>query len=123
VLSPARALEVFALLAPSAASGADAAAAARFLDEYADRVQVAAILQGPNAAALKPIVSGVLKAELPAQLAFDIVLAHQRFILGLSPLLEVDTFLDPPVPPAPLTLNQSVVGRDAVVRDPAALRQ
>jgi phage tail-like protein len=123
VLSPERALEVFALLAPSAASGADAAAAARFLDEYADRVQVAAMLQGPNAAALQPIVSGVLKAELPAQLAFEIVFTDQRFIVGLSPLLDVDTFLDPPVPAAPLTLNQSVVGRDAVVRDPAALRQ
>ena len=123
VLSPERALEVFALLAPSAASGADAAAAARFLDEYADKVQVAAILQGPNAAALQPVVSAVLKAELPAQLAFEIVFADQRFILGLSPLLEVDTFLDPPVPPAPLALDQSVVGRDAVVRDPAALRQ
>lgn len=123
VLSPERALEVFALLAPSAASGADAAAATRFLDEYADKVQVAAILQGPNAAALEPIVSAVLKTELPAQLAFDIVFTDQRFILGLSPLLDVDTFLDPPVPPAPLTLDQSVVGRDAVVRDPAALRQ
>jgi phage tail-like protein len=123
VLSPERALEVFALLAPSAATGADAAAAMRFVDEYADRVQVAAILQGPNAAALQPVVSAVLKAELPAQLAFEIVFADRRFILGLSPLLDVDTFLDPPAPPAPMTLDQSVVGRDAVVRDPAALRQ
>jgi hypothetical protein len=96
---------------------------ARFLDQYADRIQVAAILQGPNAASLQDAVTTVLRAELPAQLQFEIVLAPQRFIIGLSPLLDVDTFLDPRVPPAPLTLDQSVIGRDAVVRDPAALRQ
>jgi phage tail-like protein len=123
VLSAERAIEVLALLAPSAVTGADADAVARFLDEYADRVQVAAILQSPNAAALQPAVAAVLTAELPAQLRFEIVLAPHRFILGLSPLLDVDTFLDPPVPPDPLTLDQSVIGRDAVVRDPAALRQ
>ena len=61
--------------------------------------------------------------ELPAQLNFEIVLAEHRFILGLSPLLDIDTFLDPPEAPSPLTLDQSVIGRDAVVRDPAALRQ
>jgi hypothetical protein len=86
-------------------------------------VQVAAILQGPTAAALQPAVTAVLKAELPAQLCFEIVLAPNRFILGLSPLLDIDTFLDPPVAPAPLTLDTSVIGRDAVIRDPAALRQ
>ena len=40
-----------------------------------------------------------------------------------SPLLDIDTFLDPPAAPAPLTLDQSVMGRDAVLRDPPALRQ
>jgi len=123
VLSAERAIEVLALLAPSAVTGADAAKVAQFLDEYADRVQVAAILQGPNATMLQPAVETVLRAELPAQLRFEIVLAPHRLILGLSPLLGVDTFLDPSVPPAPLALDQSVIGRDAVVRDPAALRQ
>jgi phage tail-like protein len=123
VLSSERAIDVLALLAPSAARGADAATVSQFLDEYADRVQVAAILQGPAASALQPAVTAVLKAELPAQLCFEIVLAPNRFILGLSPLLDIDTFLAPPVAPAPLTLDASTIGRDAVIRDPAALRQ
>jgi phage tail-like protein len=123
VLSAERAIDVLALLSPQAAHGADAATVSQFLDEYADRVQVAAILQSAAAAALRPVVQSVLQAELPAQLNFDIVLAENRFILGLSPLLDIDTFLDPPVVPAPLTLDASVVGRDAVIRDPAALRQ
>jgi phage tail-like protein len=123
VLSPERAIDVLALLSPQAARGADAATVSRFLDEYADRVQVAAILQSAAAAALRPVVQAVLLAELPAQIAFEIVLAENRFVLGLSPLLDIDTFLDPPVVPAPLTLDASVVGRDAVIRDPAALRQ
>jgi phage tail-like protein len=123
VLSAKRSIDVLALLAPSAARGADAATVARFLDEYADRVQIAVLLQGPSAAALRPAVDAVLKAELPAQLAYEIVVTDRRFILGLSALVDVDTFLDPPLPPAPLTLNRSAVGRDSVVRDPAALRQ
>jgi phage tail-like protein len=123
VLSAERALDVLALLAPSVARGADAATVAQFLDEYADRVQVAVLLQGPNAAAFRTIVNTVVQAELPAQLAYEIIVTDRRFILGLSPLLDVDTFLDPPTPPAELTLDQSVMGRDAVLRDPAALRQ
>jgi phage tail-like protein len=123
ILSAARARDVLALLAPSVVPPEDAAAVARFLDEYADRVQVVALLQGPNALAWRATVDAVLRAELPAQLRFDIIDATGRFVIGLSPLLDVDTFLDPPVPAAPLTLDRSVVGRDAVVRDPAALRQ
>jgi phage tail-like protein len=123
ILSAERAIDVLALLAPSVAKGADAATVSQFLDEYADRVQVAVILQGPAAASLEPVVTAVLQSELPAQLHFEIAPIQPRFILGLSPLLGVDTFLDPPVAPAPLTLDQSVVGRDAIVRDPAALGQ
>jgi phage tail-like protein len=123
ILSAERAIDVLALLAPSVAKGADATTVSQFLDEYADRVQVSVILQGPAAASLKPVVTAVLEAELPAQLHFEIAPIQPRFILGLSPLLGVDTFLDPPVAPAPLTLDLSVVGRDAIVRDPAALRQ
>ncbi|MBV8439981.1 MAG: hypothetical protein JO312_05340, partial [Hyphomicrobiales bacterium] len=122
-LSAERSIDLLALLSPLAASTADPAAASQLLDEYADRFQVTVLLQGPTTAALRPIVGNVLQAELPAQLGFDIVATDQRFILGLSPLLDVDTFLDPPAAPQPLTLDQSVVGRDAIVRNPAALRQ
>jgi phage tail-like protein len=123
VLSAERAVDVMALLAPSAVQGADAATVAQFLDEYADRVQVTTLLQGPRAASYRAVVDTVLQAELPAQLAYDIIVTDQRFILGLSPLLDVDTFLDPAPAPAELTLNQSVMGRDAVLRDPPALQQ
>jgi phage tail-like protein len=123
VLSAERAIDVLALLSPQAARGAEAATVSRFLDEYADRVQVAAILQSATAVTLRPVVQAVLAAELPAQLCFEIVVAENRFIVGLSPLLDIDTFLEPPAAPAPLTLDRSVVGRDAVIRDPAALRQ
>ena len=120
VLSAERARDVLALLAPSADTGADAATVSRVLDEYADRVQVAAILHGA-AAALRPAVQAVLAAELPAQLQFEIITAERSFILGLAPLLGIDTFLEPAAPPAALTLDTSRVGRDAVVRDAPAL--
>ncbi len=121
-LSVEHAIDVLTLLAPSAAAAANPATMSQILDEYAGRVQVTAILQGPSTAALQPVVSSVLLAELPKQLSFDIVLTDKRFIIGLSPLLDFDTFLDPPAAPAPLTLDQSVVGLDAIVREPAALR-
>jgi len=122
-LSVEHAIDLLTLLAPSAAAAANPATMSQLLEEYLGRVQVTAILQGPSTAALQPVVSSVLQAELPKQLSFDIVLTDKRFIIGLSPLLDVDTFLDPPAAPALLTLNQSVVGLDAIVRDLAALRQ
>ena len=122
-LSAERTQDLLRLLAPATASIADPAAAAQFLDQYADRFQVAVLLQGPAAASLRAQVTATLQAELPAHLAFDIVLTDQRFVLGLSPLLDVDSFLDPLPAPAPLTLDQSAIGRDAIVRNPAALRQ
>ncbi len=123
VLSAERAIDVLSLLSPQAVQGADATTVSQFLDEYADRVQVAAILQSSDAAALRPVVQSVLQAELPAQLCFQIVVSENRFVLGLSPLLDIDTFLEPPLVPAPLILDASTIGRDAVIRDPAALRQ
>jgi phage tail-like protein len=122
-LSAERSSDLIALLAPSAARTSDPSAASQLLEEYADRFQVTVLLQGPTAAALRPVVTSVLQAELPAQLSFDIAMTDQRFILGLSPLLSVDTFLDAPAAPALLTLDQNVIGRDAIVRNPAALRQ
>jgi hypothetical protein len=67
VLSSERAVDVLALLAPSAARGADAATVSQFLDEYADRVQVAAILQGPAAASLQSAVTAVLRDRAGAE--------------------------------------------------------
>ncbi len=78
ILSAERAIDVLALLAPSVAKGADAATVSQFLDEYADRVQVAVILQGPAAASLAPVVTAVLQAELPAQLHFEICADRSR---------------------------------------------
>ncbi len=122
VLAPERVADLAQLLAPEALR-ADPARVSRFLDQYIDRYQVTVLLQGPDAAALETEIQETLTAELPAQIAWDMVRTDGRFILGLSPLLDIDTFLDPAAPTAALTLDQSVTGRDSVVRNPAALRQ
>jgi phage tail-like protein len=121
VLSPERIADLVELLAP-AALRADPARVGQFLDQYIDRYQVTVLLQGPGAGALETEVRETLDAELPAQIAYDIVRTDGRFILGLSALLDIDTFLDPTAPAASLTLNRSVTGRDSVVRNSAALR-
>jgi phage tail-like protein len=122
VLAPERIADLVDLLAP-AALRFDPAQVARFLDQYIDRYQVTVLMQGSSAGALETEVRETLDAEMPAQIAYDLVRTDGRFILGLSPLLDIDTFLDPAAPSASLTLNQSVTGRDSVVRNPAALRQ
>jgi phage tail-like protein len=123
VLSPRRALDLLGLLSPEAAKSADAATVEEYLDQYADRIQIAALVAGTQAASLKDAVSSVLTRELPAHLRFEVILADRRFVLGLAPLLGAETFLDPPEAPASAKLDLSTIGRNAVIRDPAALRQ
>lgn len=120
VLSERRALEVLALLAPDLARGAAAAEAARLLDAYADRIQVAVVLHG-RAAGLAEAIGAVLARELPAHLRWEIIQDSGSFILGMAPLLGIDTYLDPQQPPVGVRLDRSLTG-EALVLAPAALR-
>jgi phage tail-like protein len=118
VLSTETGRAFLALFAPDLARRNEAAAVQRFFDQYANRVTV--LLHG-TARQQRPVVENVLASEMPAHLRWDIYDSDHSFVLGLSPLLGIDSFLDPPLPPRPVTLNQSGSGRDAVIHDPGTL--
>ena len=118
VLSTETGRAFLALFAPELARRNEAAAVQHFFDQYANRVTV--LLHG-TARQQRPGVENVLATEMPAHLQWDIYDSDHSFVLGLSPLLGIDSFLDPPLPPRPVTLNQSRIGRDAVIHDPGTL--
>jgi phage tail-like protein len=107
-----------ALFAPDLARRNEAAAVRRFFDQYENRVTI--LLHGA-AQQQRPVVENVLAAEMPAHLWWDVYDSDHSFVLGLSPLLGIDSFLDPPPPVQPVTLNQSRIGRDAVIHDSGTL--
>jgi phage tail-like protein len=118
ILSSAAGRAFLSLFAPDLASAGETAQVERFFDTYADRVTI--LLHGA-ARRQRTAVERVLRAEMPAHVQWDVFETERSFVLGLSPLLGVDTFLDPAPPPTPVTLGESTIGRDAVIRDPGTL--
>lgn len=123
--------EFLALLAPELAAelGAagpteaplgtgDAATVAAFFDRYSHRVSV--LLHGPGRAR-RGAVEAVLATELPAHLHLRIIETDRPFVLGLSPLLEIDSFLTTTPAPRRATLDATWLGHEGVLTNPVAL--
>ena len=117
ILSEADSRTFLALLAPEL-EGDDAAAVAAFFDRYSHRVSV--LLHGP-ARRERALVEEVLTAELPAHLLWRIVETDHPFVLGLSPLLAVDSFLETTPPPRRAVLNDTHLGREGLLANRIAL--
>lgn len=89
-----------------------------FFDRYSHRVSV--LLHGP-ARRDRGLVEEVLAEELPAHLTWRIVETDHPFVLGLSPLLAVDTYLTVTPPAKRVALNNTYLGREGVLKNPPAL--
>ncbi len=118
ILSAPAARSYLAALDPSLAEADDPTAAQAFFDRYAHQVTV--LLHG-SARALEDTVRRVLARELPAHLQWTIVSTDHGFVLGLSPLLSVDTVLEREPAPAPVVLDRTILSREGLLGDPAAL--
>jgi len=119
ILTDAQARDFLALFAPELATGAaDAAAVARFFDRYAHRLSV--VLHGP-ARRLRQTVEELLAEQAPATTRWRVVESDHPFVPGLSPLLGIDTYLEIRPPWRPLILDDSHLGREAMVRNPPVL--
>lgn len=108
--------EVAAL--PEGQQKADVQTVRAFFDRYSHRVSV--LLHGP-ARRDRDLVEEVLARELPAHLTWRIVETDHPFVLGLSPLLAVDTYLTETPPPKRVALNDTYLGREGVLKNPRAL--
>lgn len=117
ILSDMNAREFLALFAPELASEDEATAVRAFFDQYAHKLSV--LLHG-RARGQKGTVTATLTEQLPAHLQWQIIETEQPFILGTSPLLTLDTYLERQPAPEPVILNETLIGQEGLLRNPAA---
>ena len=118
ILSEAQGREFLALFAPELAGEEDRAVIEEFFQRYANQVTV--LLHGP-ARALQNVVHSVLEEQMPAHLRWRIVATDHPFVLGLAPLLTVDTYLEKRPEPAPVVLDDTYLGGEGLLHNAAAL--
>jgi phage tail-like protein len=119
ILSEDHAKEFLALFAPELARpGFEQQVVQQVFDDFARRLTV--VLHGP-ARALAKLVAESLPALVPATVRWAVRESEHPFVLGLSPLLGIDTYLEREPPPRPVVLNRSVLGGGDLLRNPIAL--
>jgi phage tail-like protein len=110
---------VLALFAPELArSAADQQAVNEFFASHSQRVLV--LLHGP-ARRLRRSVEAALPTLMPAAVQWRIVESDHLFVLGLAPLLGIDTYLAHEPPIRPVVLESTLLGRGDTLHNPVAL--
>lgn len=119
ILAEDHAQEFLALFAPELArTPREQAVVQRVFDDFARRLTV--VLHGP-ARALARVVADALPALVPATVRWAVRESDHPFVLGLSPLLGIDTYLEHEPPPLPVVLGRTRLGRGDLLRNPVAL--
>jgi phage tail-like protein len=67
------------------------------------------------------LIERIAALEAPAHIAVRVKTANRDFLLGLSALLRVDTYLRPEPPPEPVEVDASTLGGGALLLRPPAL--
>lgn len=118
ILSETDAFEFLALFAPELAGAEREEAVERFFDDYSHQVSI--LLHGAGRAR-RPQVDEILAEQMPAHVQWKVLETDHPFVLGLAPLLAVDTFLETTPPPRRVTLNDTYLGREGLLNNPTAL--
>lgn len=122
ILSDEDSRTFLALLAPDLVDETgvegDAESVRAFFDRYSHRVSV--LLHGP-ARRERVLVEEVLGDELPAHLEWRIIETDHPFVLGLAPLLAVDSYLEVRPEPRRVRLDDTYLGREGILANPVAL--
>jgi Phage tail protein (Tail_P2_I) len=109
--------DFIALFAPGLATLTEKKIVANFFDRYANQVTV--LLHG-DSKRFKDVVEKMLEQEMPAHLQWRLVETDHPFVLGLAPLLGVDTYLEYQPPARPVILDDTWLGREGLLKNPAA---
>ena len=119
ILSESDAREFLALFSPDLATQEEAAVVREFFEQYAHQVTV--LLHG-RGARLRGTVEDVLAAQMPAHVQWRIFETEHPFVLGTSPLLEVDTFVESSadVGTQRVELDDTFLGQEGVLKNLAA---
>jgi hypothetical protein len=70
---------------------------------------------------LQTVVEEALPELVPAIVQCNVVASDHPFVLGLSPLLRIDTYLETQPPAGRVRLDQSRLGRGDLLQNPVAL--
>ena len=117
ILSEMNSREFLALFAPEITTDNEREAVAAFFDKYAHRLSI--LLHG-NARSQRREVEEMLKQQLPAHLQWRIIETEHPFILGTSPLLSVDTWVEERPANERVTINKTKIGRTDLLVNPLA---
>ncbi len=119
ILAEDTAREFLALFAPELAEGgAEQQAVARFFDSCARRMTV--VLHGA-ARSQRQVVARALPELVPGVIQWQILESDHPFVLGLSPLLCIDTWLEREPEPQHVQLDRTRLGRGDVLQNPVSL--
>lgn len=110
--------EFLSLFSPQLAKGAERKDVDEFFAKYGNQLTV--LLHG-DANKLKTSVTETLTRQVPAHLQWRVLETDHPFVLGLSPLLAIDTFIERRPPAKRVTLNDTYIGREGVLKNPVAL--
>jgi len=117
ILSEHDARQFLALFAPQLADADEAIRVKTFFEEYANQISI--LLHG-RGAGLRAAVEQVLTEQLPAHVQYRIIETEHPFVLGIAPLLEIDTFIETTPEPRRFKLDDTYLGREGVLKNPAA---
>lgn len=119
ILSDENSREFLALFAPELAKGKfEKQVVEHLFDKYARRLTV--VLHGP-ARRQRQVVAEALPGLVPAMVQWNIMESDHPFVLGLSPLLRIDTYLEREPKPERVRLNHTRLGRGHLIQNPVAL--
>lgn len=117
ILSDESSRDFVALLAPELLNQSDRAVARKLIDDYAQRLS---LLVHRDAFVHLAGIEQVLKGFVPAALKLKIIQTDKPFVLGLSPLLGIDTYLEPARAARRVVLDDTWLGREGLVRNNAS---
>lgn len=107
--------EFLALFRPEDLDPAEEGVAQRFLDEQADQLTV--LVHRALPAEMLGLVRQTVEAETPAHVTARVLAASRPLLLGLTSLLEVDTYTRPRPPRAGVVLDATRLGAPAFLND------
>lgn len=117
MLSDEHSRDFVALLAPELLSQSDRETARKFIDDYAQRLSV---LVHRDAFMHMDSIERVLADFVPAAVKLKIIRTDKPFVLGLSPLLGIDTYLEPAREARRVVLDDTWLGREGLVSNNAS---
>jgi phage tail-like protein len=116
-LSDETSREFMTLLAPELLSASDQQIEKKFLDDYAHRVS---IVVHEDAFSHIPGIEKLIVEYVPASIVCKIIKTDKPFILGLSPLLGIDTYLQAAEEARQVVLDDTWLGREGIMRNIAS---